>query len=194
MENSRNLLDKLEAKLTIRGKKAGYAGLGFMILLILTLNTLVFLRGFGNMDAAWARNIGVNLMAVAQSGRPYTRALSNTQYTIVGSYRGARLPWGFYFDIVIDKTWPIKAGKKDTYLNLALTVHNLFDIRNVTGVFAVTGNPTDNGYLTDPGTQAIINSYLDPQSYRDLYAVYQNNNTWNYSSPRTWKVSLSYNF
>ena len=139
-------------------------------------------------------NFGVNLMAVAQSGRPYTRALSNTQYTIVGSYRGARLPWGFYFDVVIDKTWPIKAGKKDTYLNLALTVHNLFDIRNVTGVFSVTGNPTDDGYLTDPGTQAVINSYLDPQSYRDLYAVYMNNNTWNYSSPRTWKVSLSYNF
>lgn len=139
-------------------------------------------------------NFGINLMAVAQSGRPYTRALSNTQYTIVGSYRGARLPWGFYFDIVIDKTWTIKAGKKDTYLNLALTVHNLFDIRNVTGVFAVTGNPTDDGYLTDPGTQSIINSYLDPQSYRDLYAVYMNNNTWNYSSPRTWKVSLSYNF
>ena len=139
-------------------------------------------------------NFGINLMAVAQSGRPYTRALSNTQYTIVGSYRGARLPWGFYFDVVIDKTWPIKAGKKDTYLNLALTVHNLFDIRNVTGVFSVTGNPTDDGYLTDPGTQAVINYYLDPQSYRDLYAVYMNNNTWNYSSPRTWKVSLSYNF
>ena len=63
MVNSRNLLDNIEAKLTIRGKKAGYAGLGFMILLILTLNTLVSLRGFGNMDAAWARNIGVNLMA-----------------------------------------------------------------------------------------------------------------------------------
>ena len=63
MENNRNLLDKIEDKLTIRGKKAGYAGLGFMILLILTLNALVFLRGFENLDAAWARNIGVNLMA-----------------------------------------------------------------------------------------------------------------------------------
>ena len=63
MENNRNLLDKLEDRLTIRSKKSGYAGLGFMILLILTLNTLVSLRGFGNMDAAWSRNIGVNLMA-----------------------------------------------------------------------------------------------------------------------------------
>ena len=139
-------------------------------------------------------NFGVNFMAVAQSGRPYTKAFSNTQNTIVGSYRGARLPWGFYFDIVIDKTWPIKVGKKDTYLNLALTVKNLFNIRNVTGVFSVTGNPTDDGYLTDPGTQAVINSYLDPQSYRDMYAVMLNNSYWNYSSPRTWKVSLSYNF
>ena len=63
MENDRNLIDKIEDKLTIRGKKSGYAGLAFIILLIQTLNVLVFLRGFGNMDTSWAWNIGVNMMA-----------------------------------------------------------------------------------------------------------------------------------
>lgn len=139
-------------------------------------------------------NFGVNIMAVAQSGRPYTKAFSNTQSTIVGSYRGARLPWSFFCDIVVEKIWPIKVGKRETYLAAAVTVKNLFDIRNVTGVFAVTGNPEDSGYLTDPETQSTINAYLDPQSYRDLYVINMCNGVWNYTQPRTIKLSLSYNF
>ena len=139
-------------------------------------------------------NFGVNFMAVAQSGRPYTKAFSNSQSTIVGSYYGARLPWGFYFNIVADKVWPLKVGKRETFLTAAITVNNLFDIRNIVGVFAVTGNPDDNGYLTDAETQHTINSQLNPQSYRDLYAINLRNNYWNYSSPRTIKLSLSYNF
>ena len=140
-------------------------------------------------------NFGINFMDVAQSGRPYTKAFSNTQYTIVGGYRGARLPWGFYFNIVADKVWPVKVGKRDTFITAAITVNNLFDIRNVVNVFPVTGNPEDNGYLTDPETQSVINAYLDPQAYRDIYTIhYLGNSTWNYSSPRTIKLSLSYNF
>lgn len=144
------------------------------------------------------QNIGVNFLAVAQSGRPYTRQFSNTQQTIVGSYRGARLPWGFYFNVVVDKTWPIevKAGgrKRPTMLNAAVTINNLFDIRNVTSVFSVTGNPSDNGYLTDPETQSVINAYLDPQSFRDMYAIMLANGSWNWSSPRSIRVTLSYSF
>ena len=139
-------------------------------------------------------NFGVNFMAVAQSGRPYTKAFSNTQSTIVGSYRGARLPWGFYFNVIVDKSWFFKVGKRQTILNAAVTVNNLFDIRNVVGVFSVTGNPDDNGYLTDPETQSTINSYLDPQSYRDLYTIYLINNVWNYCNPRTIKLGLTYSF
>ncbi len=144
-------------------------------------------------------NFGVNFLAVAQSGRPYTKQFSNTQQTIVGSYRGARLPWGFYFNVVVDKSWIIEIkqeGKKarQTMLNAAITVNNLFDIRNVTGVFSVTGNPSDNGYLSDPETQSLINSYLDPQSYRDMYNIMLNNNYWNWSQPRTIRLSLTYSF
>lgn len=145
-------------------------------------------------DIKLLENFGVNFMAVAQSGRPYTKQFSNNQSTIVGSYRGARLPWGFYFNAVIDKTWPIQVKYRPTALTLALTINNVFNIRNVVGVFAVTGNPEDDGYLTDPETQSVINSTLDPTSYRDLYNLYMNNNVWNYSSPRTIRLSLSYNF
>ena len=91
--------------------------------------------------------------------------------------------------------WPVKVGKRDTYITAAVTINNLFDIRNIVNVFAVTGNPEDNGYLTDPETQSVINSWLDPQAYRDLYTICNlQNGTWNYSSPRTIKLSLSYNF
>lgn len=146
------------------------------------------------------QNFGINFLAVAQSGRPYTRAYSNLQNTIVGSYRGARLPWNFFFDVVVDKTWPIVIKnsegrvKRNTALQAAVTVRNLFDIRNTTGVFAVTGNPTDNGYLSDPETQTTINTYLDSQSYRELYTIMLSNNYWNYSSPRTIRLTLSYSF
>lgn len=140
-------------------------------------------------------NFGVNINAVAQSGRPYTKALSNTQNTIVGSYRGARLPWGFYIDAVVDKMWTIKVGSKgrDTYLRAAVAVTNLFDIRNILGVYPVTGNPDDNGYLTDPGTQSLINAYLNPDSFRDIYSIMLMN-SWNYSTPRLIRLELTYQF
>ena len=139
-------------------------------------------------------NFGINFTAVAQSGRPYTRQLSHSQQTIVGSYRGARLPWGFYFDVVADKQWFFNVGKRTTFLTASVTVRNLFDIRNVLNVFPVTGSPEDDGYLTDPAMQQIINAYLDPQAYRDIYSIALRNNYWYYSSPRTIRLSLSYNF
>lgn len=140
------------------------------------------------------QNFGVNFMAVAQSGRPYTKAFSNTQSTIVGSYYGARLPWSFFFDVIVDKSFPIKVGKRQSQLTLALTVTNLFDIRNVKSVWPVTGNPEDNGYLTDPETQSVINSYLDPASYRDLYTIVYANSYFRYTTPRTFKLTVAYAF
>lgn len=139
-------------------------------------------------------NFGVNFVAVAQSGRPYTKAFSHNQPTIVGSYNGARLPWCFFFDVMIDKKFPVKVGKRTNLFAVSLTINNLFDIRNTTSVFPVTGNPTDDGYLTDPETQTVINSQLNVESYRDLYAISLNNNYWRFTSPRTFKVTLSYNF
>ena len=139
-------------------------------------------------------NFGVNFVAVAQSGRPYTKAFSQTQHTIVGSYYGARLPWGFYFDVIIDKSFPIQVNKHKSSLTIALTINNLFNIRNTTSVFPVTGNTEDDGYLTDPETQTIINSYMDPVSYRDIYSISLVNGYWRYSSPRTFRLSLVYAF
>ena len=139
-------------------------------------------------------NFGIDIVAVAQSGRPYTKAFSNTQSTIVGGYNGARLPWGFYLDLIVDKRFPIKVGKRETNLIVSLSVTNLFDIRNITSVWPVTGNPDDNGYLTDPETQAVIERYLDPASFRDLYTISLGNNYWRYSTPRRFLATVAYSF
>ena len=139
-------------------------------------------------------NFGIDIVAVAQSGRPYTKAFSNTQSTIVGGYNGARLPWGFYLDLIVDKRFPIKVGKRETNLIVSLSVTNLFDIRNIASVWPVTGNPDDNGYLTDPETQAVIERYLDPASFRDLYTISLSNNYWRYSTPRRFLATVAYSF
>lgn len=142
----------------------------------------------------WLQNFGVNITGVAQSGRPYTRHFSNTQRTIVGSFNGARLPWIFRVDMNIDKTYNVKVGKKVTQLNFFARISNILNIKNVASVFAVTGDPDDNGYLTDPETQTIIANQLDENSFRDYYMMYLNNYEYNYQRPRMVYLGVTYTF
>ena len=60
-------------------------------------------------------------------------------------------------------------------------------------VYPATGNPDDDGYLAAPEWQREINEQLDPQSYRDLYAIFINN-PGNYSAPRTIRLGVIFNF
>lgn len=142
----------------------------------------------------WLQNFGVNITGVAQSGAPYTKYYSNTQSTIVGSYRGARLPWVFRIDMTLDKAFLIKVGKRNTMLDIFCTINNVLDMKNITGVFGVTGDPDDNGYLTDPETQTLIQAQLDEASYRNYYSMYMNNAYYNYSTPRRVEIGVSYQF
>lgn len=142
----------------------------------------------------WLQNFGVNISGVVQSGAPYTKYYSNTQATIVGSYRGARLPWIYRVDMTVDKAFMIKVGNRNTVLDVFCSVYNLFDFKNITGVFGVTGDPDDNGYLTDPDTQTIIEQQLDEESYRNYYMMYMNNAYYNYSAPRRVEIGVSYQF
>ncbi|MBQ6509099.1 MAG: serine/threonine-protein phosphatase [Flexilinea sp.] len=61
-ERHRKLVEKVEARLTIRKKSSGYIGLCVIVLLTLLLNIFILLRGNGNMEFGWGFNIGVNLM------------------------------------------------------------------------------------------------------------------------------------
>ncbi|MDD4001631.1 MAG: TonB-dependent receptor, partial [Bacteroidales bacterium] len=142
----------------------------------------------------WFQNFGVNITGVAQSGRPYTKYYSNTQRSIVGSFNGARLPWIFRVDLNIDKSYDIKIGNKVTQLNLFARVNNVLNIKNISSVFGVTGDPDDNGYLTDPETQTIIATQLSENSFRDYYSMYLNNVEYNYQRPRMIYLGVAYTF
>ena len=78
MAKRRQLVERIEDKLTIRKKGSAHAGLGFIILLAISLHAFLFLRGSGNMEFAWAFNIGVNLMAVTVSAVIYYSCLQDT--------------------------------------------------------------------------------------------------------------------
>ena len=70
----------------------------------------------------------------------------------------------------------------------------MLNIKNVASVFGVTGDPDDNGYLTDPETQTIIANQLNENSFRDYYMMYLNNYEYNYQRPRMVYLGVTYTF
>ncbi|NOR86213.1 MAG: TonB-dependent receptor, partial [Bacteroidales bacterium] len=148
-------------------------------------------------------NTGLSLTFNGGSGTPYTRSenvyslTSATTRVLQGSYFGSRIPWSFRMDLRVDKDIYFKfkegADGRQAYLNIYLTVNNVFNSQNITGVYAYTGNPDDDGYLTAPEWQSDIAQQLDEASYRLLYEN-SVNNPGNYSSPRTIRLGLIFNF
>ncbi len=97
-------------------------------------------------------NTGLNIQAVAVSGRPYTRLQNAEPFDgtgFTGDINGARLPWQFNMDARLDRTFSFggKKTKNRMFLNLYVRVNNVLNRRNVIGVYPVSGSPTDDGYL-----------------------------------------------
>lgn len=149
-------------------------------------------------------NTGLSLTLGGGSGTPYTRSrniysqVGGGTRLLQGTYFGSRLPWQFKMDIRIDKDIPITLGKNSdnpraANLNVYFSINNVLNTKNVMNVYPATGNPDDDGYLAAPEWQREINEQLSPQSYRDLYAIYVNY-PGNYSSPRTIRFGLIFNF
>lgn len=148
----------------------------------------------------WLENSGFNILIFGGSGTPYTKSSRIYQIggsrQIQGSINGARLPWQFRIDARVDKDFNIKSGSKESrgiYMNVYLRINNVLDSKNIMGVYAATGNPDDDGFLASSEYQNQINAQLDPQSYRDLYAI-RVNSPFNYSLPRMIRLGVSFNF
>ena len=142
-------------------------------------------------------NAGANLVFNVGSGTPYSASSDSFNRRLDGSINGSRLPWRVTIDTQIDKTFKIKYGKdnkKDFALNAYVLVNNLLNAKNILAVYPNTGNPDDNGYLTDPDYQAQIRQQIDEQSYRDLYALNLTQGGGNYSAPRTIQVGVRVDF
>lgn len=159
----------------------------------------------GKKPIHWLANTGASLTVNGGSGVPYTAATNiNSPITpstnlLQGSMYGSRLPWAFRFDLRIDKDINLKLGKKDgekgrdAYMNIYFQILNVLNSKNIMGVYAATGNPDDDGYLSAPEYQREIQIQRDPQAYRDLYSLFVNY-AGNYSQPRQIRFGVIFNF
>lgn len=164
-------------------------------------------RKNGKPDLQILANTGVNLSVNGGSGTPFTASrtvsspISGGNNLLQGTYNGSRIPASFRFDLRIDKDFKFGLGKnkegeakgREAFVNVYLQVLNLLNSKNVVGVYAATGNPDDDGYLTAPEWQREIASQTDPQSFIQMYDLYVNN-PYFYSMPRHIRLGLSINF
>ena len=151
------------------------------------------------------------------SGTPFSRQLSPTpdaqfgvatQSSLKGNINGSRLPYTFKVDLKLDRDF-VLISKKGTsgqsldlsnkknralYINAYLLVQNVFNTRNIVGVYSFTGSASDDGYLTSAkGIQETRNTRPSAESFADLYSIKVLNPD-NFTQPRLIRFGLSLNF
>ena len=77
-------------------------------------------------------------------------------------------------------------------LSVYLDIYNIFNFKNITSVYPYTGNPLDDGYLTDADFQNFINSQLSAQSFIDYYTIVMETGRIGY--PRRFVLGITYQF
>lgn len=178
-------------------------------------------KDYRGPQAKWAKmifeNFGGNMVLRAGSGLPYTRQENvtsgngdnssaviftiNQRSTMKGSLNGSNLPWQYRMDIRLDKNIPLLFGKKGegedkrktSNLNVYVQILNVLNTKNVINLYRYTGDPDDDGYLSAPENQLGFESYLDPQSFRDMYASKISNPS-HYSIPRRIRIGIVLDF
>lgn len=115
-------------------------------------------------------NFGVNLLAVVQSGLPYTQLTLPNNFplyasfteNITGSLNGAYTPWTNRLDMRVDRTFKLQGR---TALNLFLNVQNLLDTRNIFGVYRNTGLVNSDGFLNSTAGQQLAAQQANAESF-----------------------------
>ena len=97
-------------------------------------------------------------------------------------------------NVKFNKNFKIKwSDKKYSYVDAYLQIQNLLNTKNIIKIYRATGNPEDDGYLTDEASQNDILSKNNPDSFIYLYSLAVNNPS-HYSLPRTFRMGLSLSF
>ncbi len=152
-------------------------------------------------------NMGVNFLATAGSGTPYSRQLNATQVAqfginnrsyLEGSVNGSRLPWSYRMDMRVNKSFDIKWGdveesRNKGTVNVYLQVQNILNTANVVNVYQYTGNADDDGYLTTAVGIDDVASQTNPNAFADMYTVKLNDPN-NFTRPRTVRLGLTLDF
>ena len=153
-------------------------------------------------------NFGVNLLAQARSGTPYTKQENATpeatnavtRVVTLGYINGSRLGWNFRADLKVNKAFTVELAKKNEdkegrklYFDVYLWVDNIFGTANVLNVYRYTGSASDDGYVNSASGELAATSSVSEDSYRDLYKA-RVNSPLNYTLPRRVYVGASINF
>jgi hypothetical protein len=158
-------------------------------------------------------NTGVNFLISATSGAPYSKQGNVTQAVAIGirqsevlkgTLNGARAPWNFSINMRIDRSYFFQPKKKKdgarfassargSYLNVYIWVQNLFDIRNISGIYRYTGDHDDDGFLSSSLGLTAIEEATNSQAFFDQYSV-KVNNPYNLSTPRLVRLGATFNF
>jgi hypothetical protein len=140
-------------------------------------------------------NTGLNITTIAVSGRPYSAAEEPIAFGATGNkgaINGSRLPWNFTVNARLDKSFNLakEGSTRPLDLNVYVRVSNLFDRRNITGVYRATGSPDDDGYLksaqapTIDGDQFVRNGVTDV----NLWTAFSNSYSWHLLNPNNFSL------
>lgn len=147
-------------------------------------------------------NFGINLQGFVVSGRPYTKKEIPAKFDgsgTIGQLNGANKPWRYTVDMRIDKTIHLtkESASRPMNLNVFFRVQNLFDTRNIIGVYGATGSPSDDGYLLTrlgkDAVRAVSESGKDAIAYLQSYQRALLNPDF-YTLPRRIFIGASVNF
>lgn len=89
--------------------------------------------------------------------------------------------------------YSMNIDREEIQMDFYIQVLNVFNTQTIYKVYGNTGQPDDNGYLSDPSNQAIINSHADPQAFIDQYKLKINRPEF-YSQARSVWIGVSISF
>ncbi|MGB3618164.1 MAG: carboxypeptidase regulatory-like domain-containing protein [Catalinimonas sp.] len=151
-------------------------------------------------------NAGINFFIFAGSGIPFTRNGGNVNSSIIagvqqrtqidGSPNSSRLPWNIRSQLRVDKTFDFgnAAGeRRPKALNVFVYIQNLFDRRNVLGVYSFTGSATDDGYLNSGIGREFVSQQANPEAFEQLYRKRLERPDF-FSLPRRIRLGAAFNF
>jgi len=146
-------------------------------------------------------NTGLSVSLDANSGRPYTKkqipgGIGNSFQDRIteGSINGARTPWNVLLGMKLDRSFVLRKNSKNPlYLNIYLRITNLLNTQNVFAVYAATGSPSDDGFLTNANSPGPGFASSQPESYEILYDLVMES-PFNISRPRRIFLGLSFAF
>ena len=106
------------------------------------------------LGAKLFENFGINVLATAGSGFPYTGVIepfpvnASRAPNPSGGVNEDRMPWTSRIDLRIDRRFQLSGGSS---LTAFFWVQNVFDQTNTQNVWRFTGLPNDDGFLSTAG-------------------------------------------